>query len=60
MSGLHTGVVTDYALYILIAVCFYVSIFTFVSVFNDLITVITLSSVLVLIGANKYMNNPEN
>ncbi len=60
MSGLHKGVVTDYALYILIAVCFYISIFTFVSIFNDLITIITLSSVLVLIGANKYINNPEN
>ncbi len=55
MSSLHKGVVTDYALYILIAVCFYVSIFTFVSIFSDLITIITLSAVLILIGANNYM-----
>ena len=60
MSGLHKGVVTDYALYILIAVCFYISIFTFVFIFNDLISVITLSSVLVLIGATNYMNKIEN
>ena len=60
MSGLHKGVVTDYALYILIAVCFYISIFTFVFIFNDLISVITLSSVLVLIRATNYMNKIEN
>ena len=60
MSGLHKGVVTDYALYILIAVCFYISIFTFVFIFNDLISIITLSSIIVLIGASNYMNKVEN
>ena len=60
MSSLHKGVVTDYALYILIAVCFYISIFTFVFIFNDLISIITLSSIIVLIGASNYMNKVEN
>jgi NADH-ubiquinone oxidoreductase chain 5 len=60
MSSLHKGVVTDYALYILIAVCFYISIFTFVFIFNDLISIITLSSIIVLIGASNYMNKIEN
>lgn len=57
MSGLHTGIVTDYALYILLAICFYISIFTFVNVFNDIINIITLSSVLVLIGTRYYIKN---
>lgn len=60
MSGLHKGIVTDYALYILIGVCFYVSIFTFVSVFADIATTITLTSVLVLIGVNNYMGSEKN
>nr|ABU50153.1 NADH dehydrogenase subunit 5 [Beauveria bassiana] len=47
ISSLHTGIVTDYALYILLAICFYISIFTFVSIFNDIINIITLSSILV-------------
>lgn len=57
ISGLHKGIVTDYALYILIAVCFYVSIFAFISVFSDLISSITISCVLVLIGATNYLNS---
>lgn len=60
MSGLHKGIVTDYALYILIGVCFYVSIFTFISVFADIATTITLTSVLVLIGVNNYMDSNKN
>nr|NP_775402.1 NADH dehydrogenase subunit 5 [Akanthomyces muscarius]AAO14663.1 NADH dehydrogenase subunit 5 [Akanthomyces muscarius] len=57
ISSLHTGIVTDYALYILLAICFYISIFTFVSIFNDIINVITLSSVLVLLGTKYYIKN---
>nr|AOR87398.1 NADH dehydrogenase subunit 5 [Cordyceps militaris]UYL26229.1 NADH dehydrogenase subunit 5 [Cordyceps militaris]UYL26256.1 NADH dehydrogenase subunit 5 [Cordyceps militaris] len=57
ISSLHTGIVTDYALYILLAICFYISIFTFVSIFNDVINVITLSSVLVLLIVPKLVRN---
>lgn len=57
ISSLHTGIVTDYALYILLAICFYISIFTFVSIFNDVINVITLSSILVLLGTKYYIKN---
>ena len=54
ISSLHTGIVTDYALYILLAICFYISIFTFISIFNDIINIITLTSVLILIGTKYY------
>ncbi|KAH9806662.1 NADH dehydrogenase subunit 5 [Melampsora americana] len=57
ISSLHTGIVTDYALYILLAICFYISIFTFVSIFNDIINIITLSSILVLLGTKYYIKN---
>ena len=57
MSSLHTGIVTDYALYILLAICFYISIFTFVSIFNDIVNVITLTSVLGLLGTKYYVKN---
>jgi len=55
ISGLGKGVVTDYALYILIGACFYLSIFTFISIFFDLANSITLSCVLVLLGVNNYV-----
>ena len=55
VSGLGKGVVTDYALYILIGACFYLSIFTFISIFFDLANSITLSCVLVLLGVNNYV-----
>ena len=54
--GLHTGVVTDYALYILIGICFYLSIFTFVSIFFDLVNSVTVSSVVSLIGIAYYIS----
>lgn len=57
ISSLHTGIVTDYALYILLAICFYISIFTFVSIFNDIVNVITLTSILVLLGTRYYVKN---
>lgn len=37
ISMLNKGVVTDYALYILIGICFYLSIFTFFSLFIDVL-----------------------
>ena len=55
ISGLCKGVVTDYALYILIGACFYLSIFTFISIFFDLANSITLSCVLVLLGLKNYV-----
>lgn len=56
ISGLSKGVVTDYALYILIGVCFYLSIFSFVSVYIDLVNVITVTCVVVLLGISNYSN----
>nr|YP_626451.1 NADH dehydrogenase subunit 5 [Metarhizium anisopliae]AAW58821.1 NADH dehydrogenase subunit 5 [Metarhizium anisopliae] len=55
ISGLSKGVVTDYALYILIGVCFYLSIFSFVSVYLDLVNVITVTCVAVLLGISNYV-----
>jgi NADH-ubiquinone oxidoreductase chain 5 len=55
ISGLSKGVVTDYALYILIGICFYLSIFSFVSVYLDLVNVITVTCVAVLLGINNYV-----
>lgn len=49
ISSLNKGVVTDYALYILIGICFYLSIFTFFSIFYDLIYCITISSLFSLL-----------
>jgi NADH-ubiquinone oxidoreductase chain 5 len=49
ISILNKGVVTDYALYILVGICFYLSIFTFLSVFYDLMFCVTISSLLSLI-----------
>ena len=55
ISNLSKGVVTDYALYILISVCFYLSIFTFISIFFDLVNSITVSCLIILIGRNNYI-----
>lgn len=55
ISSLSKGVVTDYALYILIGVCFYLAVFSFVSVYLDLINVITVACLVVLLGINNYV-----
>ena len=64
ISSLSKGVVTDYALYILISVCFYLLIFTFLSVFFDLANSITASCIFILIltgSSNFYKNiNSDN
>lgn len=67
ISSLNKGVVTDYALYILIGVCFYLSIFTFFSVFSDIIYSITITCIITLIiyGSwsftfNEEFSNKEN
>jgi len=59
ISNLSKGVVTDYALYILIGVCFYLSLFTFLSVFFDLIYSVTTACIfiLILIGSQYYYNS---
>ncbi len=59
ISGLSKGVVTDYALYILIGVCFYLSIFSFVSVYIDLVNVITVTCVVVLLGISNYLTSSK-
>lgn len=48
ISSLSNGVVTNYALYILIGICFYLSIFTFVSVVSDTVNSVTMSCVIIL------------
>lgn len=55
ISKLSKGVVTDYALYILISICFYLSIFTFVSILFDLVNSIIVSCVIVLIAIPKFI-----
>jgi NADH-ubiquinone oxidoreductase chain 5 len=62
ISTLSKGVVTDYALYILIGVCFYLSIFTFLSVFFDLIYSISMTCIfiLILIGSQNFHNNIDS
>nr|YP_001249314.1 NADH:ubiquinone oxidoreductase subunit 5 [Fusarium graminearum]YP_009112046.1 NADH dehydrogenase 5 [Fusarium gerlachii]YP_009136832.1 mitochondrially encoded NADH dehydrogenase 5 [Fusarium culmorum]YP_009741037.1 NADH dehydrogenase subunit 5 [Fusarium pseudograminearum]YP_009741099.1 NADH dehydrogenase subunit 5 [Fusarium cerealis]YP_010390540.1 NADH dehydrogenase subunit 5 [Fusarium acaciae-mearnsii]YP_010390596.1 NADH dehydrogenase subunit 5 [Fusarium aethiopicum]YP_010390652.1 NADH deh len=48
ISSLSNGVVTNYALYILIGICFYLSIFTFVQVVDDVVNSITIASLVIL------------
>jgi NADH-ubiquinone oxidoreductase chain 5 len=52
ISSLSNGVVTNYALYILIGVCFYLSIFTFVPVVSDTVNSITISCIAILLLVN--------
>lgn len=62
ISNLSKGVVTDYALYILIGICFYISIYTFSSVFFDSINSILVSCVIVLVTIHNfivYLSNEE-
>jgi NADH-ubiquinone oxidoreductase chain 5 len=54
VSGLGKGVVTDYALYILIGACFYLSVFTFITVFFDIANAILLTTIIILLLVNKY------
>ncbi len=54
ISSLSNGVVTNYALYILIGICFYLSIFTFVQVVDDVVNSITIGSLLILMMDKSY------
>ena len=56
ISNLSKGVVTNYALYILVGICFYLSIFTLVSIFFDLVNSITASSIIALVAISYYIN----
>jgi len=62
ISSLSNGVVTNYALYILIGICFYLSIFSFVSIVSDTVNSITMSCIIILmitsitLKSNKYLN----
>jgi NADH-ubiquinone oxidoreductase chain 5 len=56
ISSLNKGVVTDYALYILIGICFYLSIFTLFSIFSSLMYCITISCLFSLL-LSSYWNS---
>jgi NADH-ubiquinone oxidoreductase chain 5 len=65
ISSLSTGIVTDYALYILIGGCFYLFIFTVIPSFEDLAYSITISSISILIlirsiNSNSGVNKEES
>lgn len=59
ISNLSKGVVTDYALYILIGICFYLFIHTFNGLMFDMNSVIV-SCVIVLIAANNYPGDVQS
>nr|YP_010259436.1 NADH dehydrogenase subunit 5 [Stachybotrys chartarum]UIX25696.1 NADH dehydrogenase subunit 5 [Stachybotrys chartarum]UIX25714.1 NADH dehydrogenase subunit 5 [Stachybotrys chartarum]UIX25732.1 NADH dehydrogenase subunit 5 [Stachybotrys chartarum] len=48
ISSLSKGVVTDYALYILLGICFYLSIFSFITTSFDSVSFIIISSITLL------------
>lgn len=62
ISSLSNGVVTNYALYILIGICFYLSIFTFVSIVFDTVNCIIISciAILMITGLSKIINSDTN
>lgn len=55
VSNLSKGVVTDYALYILISICFYVSIYTFAPTLFDSVNSVIVSCVSVLIANHNFI-----
>lgn len=57
ISSLSNGVVTNYALYILIGVCFYLCIFTFVLIVSDTVNSITISCLAILMLINISTKN---
>jgi NADH-ubiquinone oxidoreductase chain 5 len=48
VSSLSKGVVTDYALYILLGICFYLSMFSFITTSFDSVSFIIISSITLL------------
>jgi NADH-ubiquinone oxidoreductase chain 5 len=57
ISSLSNGVVTNYALYILIGVCFYLCVFTFVLIVSDTVNSITISCLAILMLINIATKN---
>lgn len=57
ISGLSKGVVTDYALYILLSVCIYLSILTFLWMYFEFVNSIIMSFVVLLMGISCYMES---
>lgn len=57
ISILNKGVVTDYALYILIGICFYLAVFTFFSTFFDIIYCISISCLFSLITLKFWIDS---
>lgn len=57
ISSLNTGVVTDYALYILIGGCFYLFVFTVIPSFEDLAYSTTISCISILILIRSINSN---
>ena len=55
ISSLSKGIVTNYALYILIGVSIYLCIFTFISVFFDIINSIAVTAIIILINVSFYV-----
>jgi NADH-ubiquinone oxidoreductase chain 5 len=60
ISSLSKGVVTDYALYILIGFAFFISIFAYISIFLDLSDSLLISSLVSLLGINSYIQLDQN
>ena len=60
ISGLSKGIVTNYALYILIGTSLYLCTYTFVYVFVDLINSIIIASIILLININYYIGDSGN
>jgi NADH-ubiquinone oxidoreductase chain 5 len=54
ISLISRGVVTDYALYILVSVCSILSLFSVVSIFFDTLNISLLTFIIILIGINNY------
>jgi NADH-ubiquinone oxidoreductase chain 5 len=60
ISSLSKGVVTDYALYILIGLCFYLSLFTFIWTYFDSLHSITMTCITIFICISYYLQLNEN
>ncbi len=60
ISSLSNGIVTNYALYILIGICFYISIMTFTPILSDAINSILISGIAILMLNLKYENTKND
>ena len=56
ISSLSNGIVTNYALYILIGICFYISIMAFTPMLSDAINSVIISGIAILMLNVKYEN----